>query len=210
MTTITSVPLPQSEPDTLTIGDTWAWTRRIVNYTPASGWALSYALLSATAGPIKFSSTDNGDGQFKIEVDASVTATYASGEYDGQAYVSNSVTGERYKVFDWHVTLEPNFTAQTGALDTRSHVKKTLDALEAVISGRATVDQQHYSIAGRSLSRMSVKDLHYWRDKYRAYWARELRRQRRARGLSSSGKIRARFNETTFPLNGSQWPRGTE
>lgn len=51
--------------------------------------------------------------------------------------------------------------------DTRTHAQKTLAAIEAVIENRATKDQQSYTIAGRSLERMSVADLLEFRNQYR-------------------------------------------
>lgn len=215
MTTTVSVTPPTAEPDTLTAGDTWAWTRLLQNYDPDSGWVLSYALVSPTiATPIKITGTNNGDGQHKIEVDAVTTAAYAAGYYTWQAYVTNAGTTERYKLFDGQLTIEANFATAAGILDARTQVKQVLDALESMILGKALVgDQLHYSINGRTLNRMSPHDIVYWRNYYRSLYTQELRRQRIARGLSDNGKITARFNELSFPLNGSawpNWPRGTE
>lgn len=215
MTTTVSVTPPAAEPDYLTAGDTWAWTRLLENYPPDSGWVLSYAMVSPTSGePIKIVGTNNGDGQHRIEVDANVTGAYTAGYYTWQAYVTNSITGERYKVFDGQLTIEPNFAAAAGIVDARSQIKQVLDALDALILGKAlNGDQQHYSINGRSLNRLSPHDVVFWRNHYRALYVQEVRRQRNRRGLSSSGKLRARFNEMTYPLNGSEWPnwpRGTE
>lgn len=218
MATTISVTPPIAEPDTLTAGDTWAWTRLLQNYDPSSGWVLSYVLVSNAAGttPIKITGTDNGDGQHKIEVDAATTAVYVAGFYTWQAYVTNATTTERYKIFDGQLTIEPNFAAVAAntQLDARSQVKQVLDALEALILGKAlNGDQLHYTINGRSLNRMSPRDVVYWRNYYRGLYTQELRIQRTKRGLSSSGKVRARFNSLTYPLNGSEWPnwpRGTE
>ena len=215
MTTNVSVTPPIAEPDTLTAGDTWAWTRRLENYDPDAGWVLSYALVSPTlTTPIKIIGSNNGDGQHLIEVDASVTAGYAPGFYTWQAYVTNAGTTERYKLFDGQLTIEANFAAANAALDARSQVKQVLDALETLILGKAlSGDQLHYSINGRTLNRMSPHDIVFWRNYYRGLYTQELRVQRTARGLSSGGKITARFNETSYPLNGSawpNWPRGTE
>ena len=67
--------------------------------------------------------------------------------------------------------------------DTRSHAEKVLDALEALIEGRASKDVNSYSIAGRSLTRMSPAELIEWRDRYR----REVAVQRAA-GLPNRGR----------------------
>lgn len=52
--------------------------------------------------------------------------------------------------------------------EARSHAQRTLANIEAVIEGRATKDQQSYTINGRSLMRTAISDLLILRDKYRA------------------------------------------
>ena len=52
--------------------------------------------------------------------------------------------------------------------DPRTHAEKTLAAIEALIEGRATKDVQSYSIAGRSLTKMTVDELQRWRRYYHA------------------------------------------
>jgi hypothetical protein len=63
---------------------------------------------------------------------------------------------------------------QAANLDDRSHARKVLDAIEAVIENRATLDQQEYTIGSRHLKRMTVAELIEFRDKYRG----ESRRRR--------------------------------
>ena len=50
-----------------------------------------------------------------------------------------------------------------------------LDSLEAVISNRANIDQSSMSIAGRSLSRMSVDELLTFRNRYKAEYLKEIK-----------------------------------
>ena len=78
--------------------------------------------------------------------------------------------------------------------DPRSHAKITLEAVEAVIEGRATKDQENYSIAGRSLSRTPVADLLSLRDYYRTEFLREQRVERRNNGIGTGARILARFS----------------
>ena len=66
-----------------------------------------------------------------------------------------------------------------------------LDAIEALIEGRATKDVSSYSIAGRSLTRMTPDELVKWRSTYRA----EVARQRNAGKPNGGRKITlARFS----------------
>jgi len=83
-------------------------------------------------------------------------------------------------------------TVQTGTLrlnadpasqDVRTHAEKVLEAIEALIEGKATKDVMSYSIAGRSLTRMSADELVKWRGHYR----NEVASQRNA-GLPNGGR----------------------
>ena len=78
--------------------------------------------------------------------------------------------------------------------DPRSHAKITLDAVEAVIEGRATKDQENYSIAGRSACRTPVADLLSLRDYYRTEFLREQRVERRNKGIGTGARLLARFS----------------
>jgi len=90
-------------------------------------------------------------------------------------------------------TFEVVANRDAATTDPRSHVKITLDAIEAVIESRATKDQESYSINGRSLSRTPLKDLLMFRDKYKAEYLKEQRKESIANGRGHSGKIRVRL-----------------
>lgn len=74
-----------------------------------------------------------------------------------------------------------------------SHAETVLAAIEAVIERRATVDQQSYSIEGRSLARMPIDDLLRFRSQYRAEVANEQAARAAAEGRGSSRRIRTAF-----------------
>ena len=67
-----------------------------------------------------------------------------------------------------------------------SHAQTVLDAIEAVIENRASLDQQSYTIAGRRLDRMPIADLLMLRDRYKAEVFKEEVEARIAAGLGGS------------------------
>lgn len=67
-----------------------------------------------------------------------------------------------------------------------SHAQTVLAAIEAVIERRATVDQESYSIDGRSLSRTPLAELYKFRARYMDEVAREAAAAREAAGLGGS------------------------
>lgn len=178
------------EPTRIVAGDSATWTKDIPQYLPASGWVLSYAIVRDGVR-LSVTGTNNGDGTHLISISAATTAAWTAGQYGWQAYATKAATSERYTVAAGMLVVQANFA--TGAVDARSHVRRTLDALEATLEGRATSDQLAYSIGGRSISKMAPEQLLTWRDKYKAEVAAEDKAQKIAAGMGAAGTIRVRM-----------------
>lgn len=186
---------PTQEPDILVIGDRWVWRRNDLPLDyPTDTYALTYEFHedSGGGGSHKFTitATEISDS-YIVEVPSATTATYATGDFHWYAFITRSSDSERVAVDDGFTKIELNF-ADTNA-DHRSHAKKVLDAIQATIEGRASQDQMSYSIAGRSLSRMSVTDLLMFRDRYRAEYNEELKRWRIKNKQDTGNTIKVRF-----------------
>ena len=182
-------PVPSSEPYAITAGDFWTWTKSLSDY-PATSYTLTYALNKSDAH-IDITASASGTDHL-VEVAAATTADYDPGVYHWHSYATDG-DGKRYKVLEGTIEVLTDFATQADGHDARTHAQKTLDALEAVILGKASKDQASYSIAGRSLSRMSPAELIEWRDRYRAEVVREKRDERRKRGHATGKIIKARF-----------------
>lgn len=184
---------PEPEPDELIAGDRWVWKRTDLgaDYHPDS-YSLTYSLRLEGDGTDEIEITANEDGQdYLVEVASATTAAYTAGRYHWQAYITRSSDSERITV-DRGV-LEVIADRDESTADPRSHVKKTLDALEATIEGRATKADQGYTIEGRSLSRMSMDELIRAHGIYQAKYNAELAKKRAERGLGAGNKVRVRF-----------------
>ena len=70
------------------------------------------------------------------------------------------------------VTVRPDIAQLAAGHDARSHVQRVLDAIEAVLEKRATLDQEQYRINNRELRRTPIADLLKLRDRYRGELAR--------------------------------------
>jgi len=111
------------------------------------------------------------------------TATYAAGLYTWQAFADNGT--ERYLLDSGTLKVLPDYAAGTitAALDDRTHARKVLTAIEAILENRATKDQEEYTIAGRSLKRTPIPDLIVLRDTYR----REANAEKIAEQIANGG-----------------------
>lgn len=160
-----TAPVPTNEPQQLRAGMTWVWTKSIPDY-PAQTWTLTYWFKQLAASGAKFSIVASASGaDHSVAVAAATTASYTAGEYSWAAVASSG--DEAYEVDKGTLTILPRYNADA-ALDDRSHARKVLAAIEAVIEGRASKDQEEYTIANRSLKRTPIADLMSLRDKYRA------------------------------------------
>lgn len=181
--------IPTTEPTEIVSGETVKWTKSLSDY-PADTWTLTYQFVNAADAQAVTCTASGTD--FLATITAAQSAAMTAGDWYWQARVSYS--GEVYGVGSGRVTVKPNYAvAGATALDARSHVKKVLDAIEAVMEGKASEDQMSMSIGDRSLSRYSPSELITWRQKYAAEYAREVRQERIKLGLGHSGKVRIRF-----------------
>lgn len=166
--------IPTKEPETLVAGDTWTWRRDDLVAYAADGWSLTYRLLSSV-GKIQIAATIDADG-YLVNVPAADTAGYDPDDYAWQAHVAKD--GDRHLIGSGVVQVSPNFDAME-AHDTRTHAKRCLDNIEAVLERRSSKDQDSYTIEGRRLDRTPIADLLKLRDRYRIEVQRETGKRKR-------------------------------
>lgn len=181
---------PYREPATVVAGDTVRWRKCLPQYPTADGWTLKYRLINAQNhyDIVAFSA---GDHEYEIDVLASTTAAWAPGTYAWQAYVDNG--SDRFTVGQGTLRVLPNLAGQTAGYDARSHARRALEAIEAVLERRASEAHLEYEIAGRRLRFIPVAELLALRDRYRMEVRAEEDAERAAAGLAPRNKIRVRF-----------------
>lgn len=158
-----------------------ALTELSVQYPPAD-FSLVLSCRLAAGDAIEVTFTDDG-GKHSGDLDLTA-ATSGVWSWSIRATDSNSKT-----LVVARGSLRVHGDPSAGTVQT--HAERTLAALEAVIENRATIDQQSYSIAGRSLTRMTVEELLKWRAHYSSEVAAE---RRRAAGRQSRNTTLARFS----------------
>lgn len=185
--------IPLFAPAAFVAGDTVKWRLKTVVYDehkdPADGWVLTYELRNAT-GAFTITGTDNGDGTHLVTLTAEASAVYQAGLFHYQGVITKASV--RHIVDRGTFTVRPDFEALSET-DARTWAERVLDAIEAVLEGKASQDQLSYSIGDRSLTRMSWQELL----EARQHFQREVRSQARAEavreGRYHSGTIRTRL-----------------
>jgi len=157
---------------------------------PADSFNSNFYLTNSTSN-IVVSGITSGT-QFNYIALPSVTSSWVAGDYKYSITTFTGSGSTDKSIFEQgSFEITPDVTAGAD-VDCRTHAKKTLDAIEAVIEGRATLDQQNYSIAGRSITKYSVDDLLKFRGSYAAQVANELRKEK-----GQDGTIRMTFGEAS-------------
>lgn len=173
-------------PSRIIAGDSLSFTVAGGDALASDGWTASLALRRASGDGIDLESEANGDDHAFV-VDAADTAEWQAGRYWYDLRVTDGTLVRT--IARGQLDVEASL-ADVEQVDRRSHVERTLEAIEALLANRATLDQQRYRIGDRELERMRLDELLTWRDKYRAELVRMQRRD--------SGRGPLRMHQVVF------------
>ena len=169
-------------PSQIKAGTTFKFNLNLTAY-PASDWTIYAYLRGASA--IDLQSTAQGN-MHVFNVPANISKDYKAGHYGFSLRAVNSDTGEVEELESGVLEIKADLASISENTDLRSHAQKTLTALEAVIEGRASLDQERYRINNRELYRTPMETLIRLRNQYRAEVGRE---QAKASGKSLFGRV---------------------
>lgn len=171
-------------PSTTSAGLTFERPAILTDFTPPD-----WQLLAVLRGPssIDITAVVEGNG-FIFRVPATETANWVPGSYWYSIRATNST--DVIEVELGSINIKPDLAALSDGHDGRLHVERVLDAIEAVLEKRATIDQERYRINNRELFRTPIPDLLQLRDRYKA----ELRRMKALKsGALFDQAVRVRF-----------------
>ena len=178
------------EPMRVIAGDTVAWSRAdLLTDYPSSEYSLHYR--GRKAGDATASFNVSANSSYQVTVAAAATSNWTPGVWHWQAYITRTSDSARVTVGEGTFEVVANRASST--TDPRSHAKRMLDAIEALLEGKATDDVDEYSINGRSLKKIPVSELVKWRDLYKAEYRQEQTAENIRRGLASPRKVMVRF-----------------
>ena len=169
-------------PSQIKAGTTFKFSLNLTAY-PASNWIIHAYLRGAHA--IDMQAEPQGNMHI-FNISALVTKEYKAGHYGYSLRAIQTETGEVDELEAGAVEIKADLAAISTSQDLRSHARKTLDAIEATIEGRASLDQERYRINNRELYRTPMETLIRLRNQYRAEVARE---QAKASGKSLFGRV---------------------
>jgi hypothetical protein len=180
---------PIIEPTQIVAGDfvQW-WQKELAQDYPTSLYNLKYYARTTDngGGEIEITASETG-GEYLIQVASTVTAAYTPGTYQWQKEIIRSSDSARVVISKGQFTVTNNM-ADPG--EYRSHSTIMLGKIESLLQGKADSDVASYTVAGRSLTKMSFMELMAARDLYKA----EVRKEQAAAGIKgASSTIKVRF-----------------
>ena len=188
-----------TEPTEIRAGDVVKWTKSLGDYLPAS-WTLVYTFTvqAQTSRQVQVTCSDNGDGTHLASMSIANTQALdpaaANRPYNTVRWIARVNDGSDYHtVGTGTLKVLPDLAAASSGYDDRSHVKRTLDALEAVIEGSADRDYLADATGDRSITYKTDEELIVMHKRYVGLYEKEKQAERIEQGLGGGQTVRVRF-----------------
>lgn len=185
---------PEGEPLQVVVGDFIQWKRSdLVSDYPAATHSAEYVarVTAGGSGEIKLLGVGSAT-EYLFTVDSSTSEDFDPGYYHWQLEITETSSGNRIVVqrgeFEAVVDLDVNGS------DPRTHSEVMLDKIETILEGKADSDVSNYSIAGRSLTKMTFEELMVARDRYRQEVLAYRRKLAIKSGKASGTTVKVRFS----------------
>lgn len=157
-------------PDKIGAGLTFDRLLTLTAY-PAPEW--SVAILLRGASSIDLAAVAEGS-QHRVTASAATTEAWAPGNY---WFSIRATSGDDVvEVEQGSLVVTPDIASAAPGFDGRSQSQAALEAIDAVLGKRATLDQERYRINNRELYRTPIADL----IQLRAYYANLVRQEKAA------------------------------
>ena len=181
---------PSQVPAVLQKGDFWAWKKpNLSTDYPLASYSLKYKFYLIDGSTASNFTIDATESNNEYIISTSSTTSQTAGDYRWDAIIKRTSDNVEVIIEDGYSTILDNAV--------RSHAKIVFDSICAVIENRASIDQSSMSIAGRSLSRMSIDELLTFKDRYKAEWLKEVKMARIKNNEGSGNTIKVNFGKIT-------------
>jgi hypothetical protein len=182
--------IPFKIPLEIQIGDTLQFTDSYIDY-PTDSYTIKYYITNSL-NSYEFDGVAQSDGSISVSED---TSKWIDGTDYYYFVKATDKDGKITTIESGPLVMYPAYDA---AADMRSHARQMLDAIELVLSGQINQNIQRYTIAGRTLERIPIKELITYRDRYRLEVANEIKAAKIARGEKNyQSSIKVGFSSLT-------------
>jgi hypothetical protein len=187
---------PEGEPKELVVGDFIQWKRSDIadDYPTSSGYTAEYVarITGGGSNEIKIpQAASTTDDYYVFSVSSNTSESFSPGLYHWQLEITETSSGNRLVVDIGDFTAIPDMDSNQA--DPRIHAEIMIAKIQTILEGKADSDVSSYSIAGRSLTKLSFQELLDARDYYRREIVKHTNDELLKRGKSSGSTIQVRF-----------------
>ena len=184
---------PTTEPEVVSPGDFIQWKRTDLggDYPPAS-YTATYVARITGGGNTEIQVTGTASGSDSLFTVSSATSTdFIPGIYHWQLEIVRNSDNNRIIVDRGYFTCVADL--DINGSDPRTHAEIMVAKIESLLSGKADSDVDNYTINGRSLKKLSFKELLEARDYYRKEVQREVIAERIRKRQGTGATVQVRF-----------------
>jgi len=184
---------PEGEPESIVVGDFIQWKRSdFVQDYPTNLYTATYVARITGGGSNEITLVMTGQTtHYLATVSSNDSADFSPGDYHYQLEITRNSDGERIVIDRGHFLAIPDLDVNQA--DPRTHAQIMLAKIETILTGKADADVSSYSIAGRSLTKMSFQELLDARNFYKAEVVRETQHLDVTHGRKGASTIQVRF-----------------
>lgn len=187
---------PEGEPEEIVVGDFLQWKRSDIaqDYPTSSGYTAEYVARITGGGSSEIKipqAAGSTDDYYLFIVTSATSSSFLVGKYHWQLEITQTSSQNRIVVDIGDFEAIPDM--DNNQADPRIHAEKMLDKIESLLQGKADSDVASYSIAGRSLTKLSFNELIEARDYYRREITQHENKELVKRGKKNGATIQVRF-----------------
>ena len=186
---------PETEPLKFHAGETVKWKRTDLSDFPAPTYTLYYTLVKDGTRIVFNSIQDGSTANHSVTLAHGTTSAYVVGVYSWSVEARSA--SEVYIVDEGTMEILTDYAEQSSGSDQRSVAKKMVDGYEALFANQITnktLEQLSYSIAGRSISKLSADQIRVEYLRWKRIYESELDNERINNGLGTRKRILTRFS----------------
>jgi hypothetical protein len=186
---------PEGEPKDIVVGDFLQWKRSdLTDYKTSDGYTAEYVARITGGGSTEIKlpqAAGSTDDYYLFTVSSATSAEFLPGIYHWQLEITQTSSGNRIVVDTGDFNAIPDMDSNQA--DPRIHAEIMVDKIQSLLQGKADSDVSNYSIAGRSLTKLSFTELLEARDYYRREVVKHNNDELVKKGKKNGSTIQVRF-----------------
>ena len=184
---------PTVEPENIVVGDYVQWRRTDLGSDyPNTQYTMQYVARITAGGSSEITVVGTNYGtDYLFTANSATSANFTVGFYHWQLEAIRTSDSNRIVLERGFFTAAPDL--DVNGSDPRTHAEIMLAKIKSLLEGKADADVANYSVAGRSLTKLSFDELIKARDYYQEEYNKEVTKQRIAKKQATGTTIKVRF-----------------